>query len=185
AIDHAGFPVDQLNWDSVISADTVATWHDNFRDFDLSARMHWEAPDEVAAKHTPVTGDWKLRYRYERDTLEISEGEFETPTSRGTFTGVLAPQDTALDARLEIGSVLVWNDFIHALAGDKPGTPEAAVRIDGSLEWSGKITGPSDGPEFQGHFRGEHVRYADMQMDAIDGDLTYSPSRLVIARGHA
>ena len=40
AIDHEGFPVDQLHWDSVISADTVETWHDNFRDFDLSARMH-------------------------------------------------------------------------------------------------------------------------------------------------
>ena len=185
AIDHEGFPVDQLHWDSVLSADTVETWRENFREFDLSARMHWEIPEEVAARHMPVTGDWKLRYRYEPDILAISQGEFETPTSRGTFTGVLAPHNTALDARLEVGSLLVWNDFIHAIAGDKPGTPEATVRMDGSLVWGGTITGPSDGPEFQGHFRGERVRYANLHLDAIDGDLTYSPSRLTIARGHA
>ena len=185
AIDHEGFPVDKLHWDSVLSADTVETWRENFRDFDLSAQMKWETPEEVAPGHMPVAGEWKLRYQYEPNTLDISQGDFETPTSRGSFTGRLAPQKTALDARLEIGSLLPWNDFIHAIAGDKPGTPEAAVRMDGSLHWSGKITGPSDGPEFQGHFRGERIRYADVRLDAIDGDMTYSPNQLVIARGHA
>src|SRR6516165_9025586 len=70
AIDHLGFPVDQLHWDSVISADTVETWRENFRDFELSATMHWEEPDEVAPGRIPVSGDWTLRYRYERDLLE-------------------------------------------------------------------------------------------------------------------
>ena len=42
AIDHAGFPIDSLHWDAVINADTVETWHDNFKDFDISAKMHWE-----------------------------------------------------------------------------------------------------------------------------------------------
>lgn len=185
AIDHEGFPVDKLHWDSVITADTVETWHDNFRDFDISARMHWEAPKDVAAGHVPLTGEWQLRYRYEPNLLEITQGNFETPNSRGSFTGRLAPKDTALDARLEIGSLLPWNDFIHAIAGDKPGTREAAVRMDGSVQWVGKISGPSDGPEFQGHFRGEHVRYAKVHFDAIDGDLTYSPDKLVITQGHA
>jgi translocation and assembly module TamB len=185
AIDHPGFPVDKLHWDSVISADTVETWRENFLDFDVSGSMHWETPEEVANGHVPVTGDWKLRYRYEPNTLEISQGEFETPTSRGSFTGILAPKNTAIDTRLAIGSLLAWNDFIHAIAGDKPGTPEEAVRIGGSLVWTGKILGPSDGPEFQGHFRGERVRYADVLLDTIDGDLNYSPDQLVISRGHA
>ena len=57
--------------------------------------------------------------------------------------------------------------------------------IHGSVQWAGKITGPSDGPTFQGHFRGERVRYADFRLDTIDGDLTYSPNQLVIAQGHA
>ena len=106
AIDHAGFPIDSLHWDSVISADTVETWRENFLDFDVSGTMHWDAPEEVAEGHMPVTGDWKLRYRDEPNTLEISQGDFETPTSRGSFTGMLAPKNTALDARLEIGSLL-------------------------------------------------------------------------------
>ncbi|MGB9431553.1 MAG: translocation/assembly module TamB domain-containing protein [Candidatus Acidiferrum sp.] len=185
AIDHAGFPVEQLHWDSVISGDTVETWRENFRDFDVSGSMHWDAPEEVEEGRMAVTGDWKLRYRYEPNTLEISEGSFETPTSRGSLTGSLAPKNTALDARLDIGSLLEWDDFIHAIAGDKPGTPDAAVPIGGSLLWTGKITGPSDGPQFQGHFRGEGVRYADVHMDTIDGDLSYAPDHLIITQGHA
>ena len=185
AIDHPGFPVNPLHWDSVISADTVETWHENFRDFDLSAKMHWEEPDEVASGRIPVTGDWKLRYRYERDLLELTQGEFETPTSRGSFTGALDPKNTALDVKLDVGSLEAWDDFIHALAGDKAGTPEASVPIHGAVQWTGKITGPSDGPTFQGHFRGERVRYGDFRVDTVDGDLTYSPHELVVAQGHA
>src|SRR6516225_3185224 len=185
AIDHAGFPVDQLHWDSVISADTVETWRENFRDFDLTAKMHWEEPDEVAPGRIPVSGDWTLRYRYERDLLELTQGEFETPTSRGSFTGALDPKNTTLDVKLDVGSLEAWDDFIHALAGDKAGTPEAAVPIHGAVQWTGKITGPSDGPTFQGHVRGERVRYADFRLDTIDGDLTYSPRELVISQGHA
>ncbi|HTP68378.1 MAG TPA: translocation/assembly module TamB domain-containing protein [Dongiaceae bacterium] len=185
AIDHAGFPVDALHWDSVVSADTVETWHDSFLDFDLSGKMHWQGPDEAEPGHIPVSGDWQLRYRDKLNLLEINQGEFETPTSRGSFTGRLDPKNTALDAKVDIGSLLAWDDFIHALSGDKPGTPEAAVRIDGALQWTGKIIGPSDGPEFSGHFRGERVRYDNVRLDTIDGDLNYSPSHLVITRGHA
>ena len=28
ALDHAGFPIDTLHWDAVISADTVETWRE-------------------------------------------------------------------------------------------------------------------------------------------------------------
>jgi translocation and assembly module TamB len=185
AIDHAGFPIDQLHWDSVISGDTVETWRGSFDDFVVSGNMHWDAPEEIAEGHMAVTGDWKLRYQDRVGTLEISEGNFETPTSRGSFAGVLAPKNTALDVQLDIGSLLEWDDFIHAIAGDKPGTPDAAVRIAGAFQWTGKIVGPSGGPEFQGHFRGQRVRYADVRMDSIDGDLSYSPDHLIITRGHA
>jgi len=185
AIDHAGFPVDKLHWDSVISADTVETWHDNFRDFDISARMHWDEPEDLAPQHIPVTGDWQLRYRYGLDLLEFQQLDFETPSSRGSITGVLAAKNSNLDVQLEVGSLDSWNDFIHAIAGDKPGTPEAAVRIGGSFQWNGTITGPSDGPEFQGHFRGEHFVYDKVAFDSLDGDTIYSPRELVINKGHA
>jgi translocation and assembly module TamB len=184
AIDHAGFPIDKLHWDSVISADTVESWHDNFRDFDLTAKMHWEGPEEAAAGHIPIFGDWALHYRYEPNILDITQGDFQTPSSRGSVTGRLAPKDTALDARFDIGSLLAWNDFIHAIAGDKPGTPDAAIRLDGEVQWTGRITGPSDGPQFQGHIRGQNLLYDQLGVESIEGDLTYSPEELQIARGH-
>jgi translocation and assembly module TamB len=185
AIDHEGFPADQLHWDAVISGDTVEAWRRNFLDFDVAGTMHWDAPDNIAEGHMPVTGDWKLHYRYEPNTLEILQGDFDTSTTRGEITGLLAPNNTALDAKLDIGSLLEWDDFIHAIAGDKPGSPDAAVPIAGKLTWNGKIVGPSGGPEFQGHFYGEGVRYGVVQADAIEGDLSYSPDHLTISRGHA
>ncbi|MGB7434944.1 MAG: translocation/assembly module TamB domain-containing protein [Candidatus Acidiferrum sp.] len=185
AIDHRGFPVDPLHWDAVISGDTVETWRGSFSDFDISASMHWAAPTDVAKGDIPVTGDWKLRYHDVTSALQISQGDFQTPTTHGSVTGLLAPKNTALEARLDIGSLLEWNDFIHAIAGDKPGTPEAAVRMAGALTWDGRITGPSSGPEFQGSFRGEHVQYANINVDTMDGVMSYSPDHLSISQGHA
>ena len=185
AIDHAGFPIDSLHWDSVITADTVETWHDNFREFDISARMHWDVPDQVLPGHMPVTSEAALRYRYGVDTLQIDLFDFETPTSRGNFNGVLHPKTTSLDARLDIGSLAAWDDFIHAIAGDKPGTPAAKTVIDGSVQWSGKIAGPSGGPTFTGHLQGERVRYDNFLLDSLDADLSYSPAQLAISRGRA
>ena len=63
AIEHAGFPVDELHWDSLITADTVETWSGPFQHFEISGTMQWTSPDTVAAKHIPVDGDWEFRYR--------------------------------------------------------------------------------------------------------------------------
>jgi translocation and assembly module TamB len=185
AIDHEGFPIDSLHWDAVISGDTVETWHDNFRDFDISASMHWEEPDQLLPGHIPVNSDAVLRYRYGVDTLELSQFDFETPGSRGSFTGVLHPKQTSLEAHLDIASLAAWNDFFHAIAGDKPGSPDAKIPIDGALVWNGRITGPSDGPTFTGQFEGEHARYDNFRLDSISGDIIYSPTQLVISRGQA
>jgi translocation and assembly module TamB len=53
------------------------------------------------------------------------------------------------------------------------------------VRWDGKILGPSGGPAFQGHVRGEHVRYDGVLLDYLDGDLTYSPAEFTLARAHA
>ena len=185
AIDHAGFPINSLHWDAVITADTVETWHDNFRDFDISANMQWEEPDDVMPGHMPITSEAVLRYRYGPDTLQLDQFDFETPTSRGSFTGLLAPKTTSLDAHLDIGSLAAWDDFIHAISGDKPGTPAAKIVIDGAMQWTGRITGPSGGPTFTGHIQGERVRYDNFLLDSLAADLTYSPEQLVISQGHA
>jgi len=185
AVDHPGFPIDSLHWDSVVSGETVETWRENFRDFEVSGQMHWREPEDLMPGHMPATGEWTLRYRDAPNTLEIKQGAFETPTSRGTVTGILAPKNSALDLHLTAGSLETWNDFFHAISGDTPGTPEAAIRIGGSLQWDGTITGPSEGPTFQGHFRGENDRYANLALDSLEGEMAYSPTELVITRGRA
>ena len=65
AIEHPGFPADELHWDTLISADTVETWTGGFEHFEISAKMQWSSPDNVAAGHIPVDGDWQIRYRYD------------------------------------------------------------------------------------------------------------------------
>ena len=157
AIEHPGFPVDELHWDTLLSADTTETWSGPFQHFEVAGAMQWSSPDSVAAGHVPVDGDWNIRYRYDPETLEISSGDFETPSTRGSITGILAPKRTALDVRFETGALESYRDFINALRDAAPNSPDAIKVVSGSVRWDGKITGPSGAPTFAGHVRGEEI----------------------------
>jgi translocation and assembly module TamB len=185
ALDHEGLPVDKLHWDSVISAETAMSWTANFVDFEVTASLRLDEPEDLRPGHVPVQGDWKLRYRSTPDRVDITQLDFETPSSRGTISGVLAPKVTALDVHLDIGELDSLSEFIHALSGDSPGTENAAERYAGSMQWDGTITSGLDGASYQGHFRGENVRYAKIRLDSLDGDMVYSPHAFAITHGHA
>jgi translocation and assembly module TamB len=185
SIEEPSFPVDELHWDSVLSADSVETWTGGFEHFDISAKIQWSSPNDIAAGHIPVDGQWQIRYRYDPQTLAVTYGEFETPSSRGTLSGVYAPlQNTALDLKFETGALESYRDFINAIQGAKPNSPNAIKIISGSATWDGKIAGPSAATTFAGHARGERARYENATFDLIEGDLVYSPDKLSLARGH-
>lgn len=185
AIEHRDFPIDELHWDARMTADTVETWSGNFQHFEISVNTVWDTPEIPAERHQPVSAAWRFRYRYDSSMLAIDSGEFETPSSRGTIDGVLAPRNSMMNLRFETGSLETYKDFINGLRGAAPGSAEAAKQITGSVRWDGKIVGPSNGPAFQGHFRGEHTRYDGVSVDFLEGDLTYSPSELTLGHGHA
>ncbi len=185
AIEHRDFPIDELHWDARMTADTVETWTGGFEHFEISVNTVWEEPEELAPGHQPVNAAWKFRYRFDASMLAIDSGEFETPSSRGTIDGVLAPRNSLMTLRFEAGSLETYKDFINGLRGAAPGSAEAAKQLSGSVRWDGKIVGPSGGPAFQGHFRGEHARYDGVFVDFLEGDLSYSPSELTLGHGHA
>src|SRR4029077_8901212 len=141
------------------TADTVETWGGPFQHFDVSANTVWEPPEQTAEHHQTVSAAWKFRYQYDRSTLTIDSGEFETPSSRGSIDGVLAPRNSMLNLRFETGALERYKDFIDRVRGATRSSAEAAKQISGSVRWDGKIVGPSGGPTFQGHLRGEHARY--------------------------
>jgi translocation and assembly module TamB len=184
SIEERGFPVDELHWDSVLSADTVETWKGGFEHFDISAKIQWSSPQDIAAQHIPVDGQWQIRYQYDPQTLTVSYGEFETPSSRATLSGVYSPRNTALDLKFETGALESYRDFINAIQGAKPNSPDAIKVIAGSATWDGKIAGPTSSITFTGHVRGERARYENVTFDLIEGDLVYSPDQLTLARGH-
>src|SRR5437879_1329630 len=184
AIEHRNFPIDELHWDARITADTVETWSGPFQHFEIAANTVWETPEQLAERHQPVSAAWKFRYRYDPNILTVDSGEFETPSSRGTIDGVLAPRNSAMNLRFETGALETHKDFIDGLRGAARGSAEAGKQISGSVRWDGKIVGPAAGPTFQGHLRGEHARYDGVFVDSLEGDLTYSPSELSLVHGH-
>jgi translocation and assembly module TamB len=185
AIEHRDFPIDELHWDARVTADTVETWSGPFEHFEISVNTVWETPEKPAEHHQPVSAAWKFRYRYDANMLAIDSGEFETPSSRGTIDGVLAPRNSMMNLKIDTGALETYKDFIDGLRGAAAGSAEAAKQISGSVRWDGKIVGPSSGPAFQGHLRGERARYDGVFVDFLEGDLTYSPSELTLGRGHA
>jgi translocation and assembly module TamB len=184
AIEHPGFPVNELHWDTLISGDTTETWSGPFQHFEITAAMQWTSPDSVAGGHIPVDGDWEIRYRYDPQTLRVDSGDFETPSSRGRISGVLAPQSTQMDVRFETAALENYRDFINALREARPNSPDAIKVIAGGARWDGRISGPSGGPTFAGRVRGEGVRYESLAFDSVDGELSYSPDELTFSRGH-
>jgi translocation and assembly module TamB len=184
SIEEKNFPIDELHWDSILSADTVETWNGGFEHFDISAKVYWNSQEDIAEDHIPVDGNWTIRYQYDGQLLEIPFGEFETPSSRGNLTGHYAPTETELDLRVDTGSLESYRDFINAIQGAKPGSPDELKVISGAASWDGKIEADASGTEFDGHIRAERARYENVTVDLLDGDLVYSPDEVTLTRGH-
>ncbi|MGB7281553.1 MAG: translocation/assembly module TamB domain-containing protein [Candidatus Acidiferrum sp.] len=184
AIEHPNFPINELEWDALLSGDTVETWNNAFQHFELGGKMQWAPVDLPAIHHLPITADWQISYRYDSGVFAISAGKFETPSSRGTITGVLAPRNSTLDVHFETGSLESYKDFINAIRGAKTGSADAIKEISGNAQWDGKITGPDGRPTFTGHIRGERVRYDGLALDTLETDLSYSAAQLTLSHGH-
>jgi len=183
ALEHASFPVNELHWDSVITADTVETWTGPFEHFEISGTMDLNPPAELAARHIPVTGGASLRYRYDQGVLAIDTAEFDTPTSRIHAAGALGKRNSTLEIQFETGALEAYTDFIDAIRGPNPDKTKTA--LSGSAQWDGKLSGPLGGPTLTGHVRGERVAYGDLQFDSLEADMAYAPSELSISQGHA
>jgi len=183
ALERASFPVNELHWDSVVTADTVETWTGPFEHFEISGTMDLNPPAELAAKHIPVTGGASLRYRYDQGVLAIDTAEFDTPTSRIHAAGALGKRNSTLEIQFETGALEVYTDFIDAIRGPNPGKTKTA--LSGSVRWDGKLSGAPGGPTLTGHARGERVAYEDLHFDSLEADMTYAPSELSISQGHA
>jgi translocation and assembly module TamB len=185
SIEHRGFPIDELHWDSDLTADTTEAWTGAFEHFGISAKMHWAPPENVAAGHEAVEGDWQFVYKYDTNLFTVVSGAVQTPTTNGSVSGLLAPRDSGMDLKFETTSLERYRDFINALRDVPPRSADAKQPLSGKVSWDGKIAGPSGKPTFSGHVRGENVQYSSIILDSLDGDLVYSPRELLLSRGHA
>jgi translocation and assembly module TamB len=184
SIEEKGFPVDELHWDSILTADSVETWTGGFEHFDITSKLQWNSQQDIAEGHIPVDGAFQIRYQYDQQLLEVPSGEFETPSSRGNVTGHYGATESSLDLKFETGALESYRDFINAIQNAPPGSPDEIKIITGGATWDGKIDADASGTEFNGHIRAERARYENVTFDLLEGDLVYSPDELSLARGH-
>ena len=183
AIEHPGFPINELDWDASLSGDTVETWTNAFQHFELGGKMNWSEPGTPASGHVPVTGSWQLHWAYDSGVLAITSGQFETPSSNGMISGILARRNSNLDVHFETKALESYRHFINAIRGAAPASSNAIKELSGNAQWDGKLTGAQGRPTFAGHVRGENVRYEGTALDSLEGDLNYSADGLEISRG--
>lgn len=184
AVEHLNFPVDELHWDAVISAETTETWNGAFEDFQISGVSTWSEPADPAPLHIPLAAGWKFRYRHEPQLLTIEHGELTTANTRATLSGALGESDSALEVHFETGNLESYNDFVAAIAGPSHST-ELARRLSGSGRWDGTIYGAAGHPTFGGHLRAERIGYGAFGFDSLEADVVYSPTELTVSRGRA
>src|SRR3984893_10715531 len=185
AIQHKGFPIEELHCYADLTADTKEDWTGAFEHFGIVAKMHWAPPENIAAGHEAVEGDWQFIYKFDTSLFTVVSGAFQTPTTTGSVYGLLAPRDSGMDLKFDTTALARYRDFINALRDVPPHSADARQPLSGKVSWDGKITGPSGKPTFTGHVRGENVQYSSIILDSLDGDLVYSPSQLLLTRGHA
>lgn len=184
ALEERNFPVNELHWDSVVSADSVETWQGAFQRFQISAESQWAEPPNTPPDYLAVSGSSKIRYRHDPQIIEVDRASFSSSTLQVLVSGTLARKDSALDVHFQSGALERLNDFVWAIQHVKSGSPEARA-LRGSAAWEGQITGSWNSPTFTGHGRGEHIGYGALALDSAEGDIVYSASALAISRGHA
>jgi translocation and assembly module TamB len=185
AIDHRGFPIDRLHWDSTMSADTVETWQGAFDHFAVNGHSLWTPPEQVAPNHLAVTADWNFSYQQDTETFALHSSQFDTPANRIRASGSLGRDDSLLELHIQSDELEAFDDLIQSIEEVVPGTPEEfAPRIHGAASWDGRMTGPAGKPTFSGHLRGERIAQGKVHLDTVEGDIKYSPSEFSVVRGH-
>src|SRR5271156_5264516 len=185
AAEELNFPVNELHWDAIMTADTVENWNGPFRHFDIKGTTHWEPPETVAAGSQPITADWRFGWIADPNIVTIEEATLATPVLSATISGTLASRHSNLSLELDTTALEANRDFINQIQGAKPGSANAVMPLSGALHWDGKIIGPLGGPTFEGHLRGEHIQYDTVALDDLEGEVTYSPVELTFTNGRA
>jgi len=184
SLEERRFPIDELHWDSVVSADTVENWTGEFKRFEVSGDSQWTVPGQVSPGHIPVSGSWKIHYQHDPEVITVDRAQFSSATSRIQASGTLARKNSDLAVHFETGALERYNDLIFAIEKSKTASEEAR-HVQGSAWWDGKITGSWNSPTFAGHGRGERIAYGPMEFDSLEGDITYSSSEFTVSRGKA
>jgi translocation and assembly module TamB len=181
AEDNPNLPINPLHWGSRIDSDATTTWVADFKHVDSRGSSLWTPPSTPAPGQIPTAAHFEFHYDMDHGRFELSPGEISTPTSRIQFRGPLSMVDTSVDMTVDTQDLTLWDEFINRLRG-----PDAEREIiGGRFHWDGQLTGPLDGPTFTGHFKGTEAQYGSLNWDDLEGELTYSPDELHLARTRA
>jgi translocation and assembly module TamB len=181
AEDNPSLPINPLHWGGHMDADAVTTWVADFKHVDSRGLSVWTPPATPAPGQIPTAANFEFHYDMDHKQFQLSPGEISTPSSRIQFRGSLSTVDTSIDMTVDTEDLTLWDDFINRLRGP---TAERQV-IGGHFHWDGRLTGPLGGPTFAGRFKGTEAKYGSLYWDDLEGELTYSPDELQIARGRA
>ncbi len=174
ALDHPGFPVATLHWDSLVAVHSVTSWDANFQHLDSRGALAWTAPVSVASGFEPASARAEFHFSRDAAAADLSSGLITTPVSRVAFAGRLGAHDSNLHLELDASDLVAFDSFINALRGSEV-EPQ---RIAGRGSWTGNITGPLAGATLAGHFRASQASYAEFLWDDVEGDVSYSPDSL-------
>jgi translocation and assembly module TamB len=181
AEDNPSLPILPLHWGSQVDVDSTTTWIADFKHVDSRGVMLWTPPSVLPSRQIPTSARFEYHFDMDREQVELAPSEIMTPSSRITVSGVLGWNDSSLDATVDTDDLTAYDDFINRLRG---ASAEPQV-IGGHFHWQGRLTGPLGGPTFAGRVKGTEARYGALYWDEVEGELTYSPDELRIARGRA
>lgn len=184
AVNHANFPVARLHWNAAVSGQAGLRWNADFKHLEIAGVSVFGPGKKMRAGDTPVGGRVDYHYSGDKRELMVNSAQLDTPGSHISAHGPLRSKDSATEITAELLDLEPWNDFVAAIRGYAPGAMPASEHIAGRATWRGLLLGPIDAPTFSGHGKAQQIHYGDLAWDALEGDITYSPTQLSVARGH-
>jgi translocation and assembly module TamB len=151
----------------------------------ISASQFASEPDEgglhPAVGHLPIAGE--VTYRFNRDSIDFSDGRFSTPSTDVTFSGRTAWGDNSRIPFHVTSADLQESDRVLAGIMTAFGAPTNAITVGGRAEFSGVLTESLTRPRVEGTFSAEDLRAFDVNWGTGEAALVIQNSYADVSNG--
>jgi translocation and assembly module TamB len=188
ALDGKSHPLYHFRPSGLAGGNVDALWRGSPRNADISFALTVNPPAKPLPRELPVTAQLQGRYRGATDSLELSQFNLSTPSSKIQASGTLA-SSSALRVSVSTSNLDEWHPLVLALNGPA----QLPFRVDGNASFNGAVGGTFSAPTLAGTLAAEDFEFTlpatsrtpeqEVQWDSLSASVQFSTHELAVRGG--